>query len=53
VSTQLPYAITVAGFSFVGYILAGFVQNWVIVLPVMAVVMILGLAFIKKITSKN
>ena len=53
VSTQLPYAITVAGFSFVGYILAGFVQNWVIVLPVMAVVMILGLALIKKITNKN
>ena len=53
VSTQLPYAITVAGFSFVGYILAGFVQNWVIVLPVMAVVMILGLALIKKITGKN
>ena len=53
VSTQLPYAITVAGFSFVGYILAGFVQNWIIVLPVMAVVMILGLAVIKKITNKN
>ena len=53
VSTQLPYAITVAGFSFVGYILAGFVQNWIIVLPVMAVVMILSLAVIKKITNKN
>lgn len=32
VSTQLPYALTVAGVSFVGYIIAGFVQNWVIVL---------------------
>lgn len=30
VSTQLPYALTVAAVSFVGYIIAGFVQNaWV------------------------
>ena len=34
VSTQLPYALTVAAVSFVGYILAGFVQNVWIVLPV-------------------
>ena len=34
VSTQLPYALTVAGVSFVGYIMAGFVQNAWIVLPV-------------------
>lgn len=33
VSTQLPYALTVAAVSFVGYILAGFVQNVWIVLP--------------------
>ena len=32
VNTQLPYALTVAGVSFVGYIIAGFVQNVVIVL---------------------
>ena len=30
VNTQLPYALTVAGVSFVGYIVAGFVQNvWI------------------------
>ena len=34
VSTQLPYALTVAGVTFVGYVLAGFVQNAWIVLPV-------------------
>ena len=30
VSTQLPYALTIAGVSFVAYIVAGFVQNWAI-----------------------
>ena len=34
VSTQLPYALTVAGISFVMYLLAGFVQNAYILLPV-------------------
>ena len=39
VNTQLPYALTVAGVTFVGYILAGFVQNAWIVLPVSLVLM--------------
>jgi len=39
VSTQLPYAMTVAGVSFAGYILAGFVQNIWIVLPVSLLMM--------------
>ena len=34
VSTQLPYALTVAGISFVMYIIAGFVQNAWICLPI-------------------
>ena len=34
VSTQLPYALTVAGISFVCYILAGFLQNWAICLVI-------------------
>ena len=34
VNTQLPYALTVAGVTFVGYILAGFIQNAWIVLPI-------------------
>ena len=53
VSTQLPYAITVAAISFVGYIFAGFVNQWYIVLPVMAVVTILTLFVIKTATSKK
>ena len=32
VNTQLPYALSVAGISFVAYIFAGFIQNWVICL---------------------
>lgn len=39
VSTQLPYAVTVAGVSFVTYIVAGFVQNIFISLPVGLVMM--------------
>ena len=39
VSTQLPYALTVAAVSFVGFILAGFVQNVWIVLPVSVLMM--------------
>ena len=34
VSTQLPYALTVAGISFVCYIIAGFLQNWAICLVI-------------------
>ena len=40
VSTQLPYAITVAAVSFVNYIIAGFVQNAFICLPIGIVLMI-------------
>lgn len=53
VSTQLPYAITVAAVSFVGYIFAGFVQNWLIVLPVMCVVMVAVLFAIKAMYKKE
>lgn len=53
VSTQLPYAITVAAISFVGYILAGFVNNWMIVLPIMAAVTVLVLFVIKMLTNKK
>ena len=53
VSTQLPYAITVAIVSFAGYILAGFVQNAWIVLPVSIVVLAGVLLVIKFFTSKN
>ena len=48
VSTQLPYAISVAGISFVTYIVAGFVQNAVICLAIGAVLTIGFLLFMKK-----
>jgi len=53
VSTQLPYAITVAAISFVCYILAGFVNNWMIVLPVGVVITVLTLVIIKAVTAKK
>jgi len=34
VKTQLPYALLSAGVSFVGFVLAGIIQNWIIVLPI-------------------
>lgn len=40
VQTQLPYALTVAAVSFVAYILAGFVPNAWIALPVAIVLMV-------------
>ena len=52
VSTQLPYAITVAGVSFVSFIVAGFVQSWYIALPV-GVVLMLGTMFVIKFVAKN
>ncbi len=51
VSTQLPYALTVAGVSFVSYILAGFVQNAYIVLPI-SIVLMLATLFVIKAVSK-
>ncbi len=52
VSTQLPYALTVAGVSFVSFIIAGFVQTWYIALPI-AVVLMLGTIIIIKFITKN
>ncbi len=47
VSTQLPYALTVAGISFVSFVLAGFVPNALICLPVSAAMTIGVLFFIR------
>ena len=47
VSTQLPYAVTVAAVSFVCFLLAGFVQNVVLCLAVGAA-LILGFLFLMK-----
>jgi len=51
VSTQLPYALTVAGVSVVAYVLAGFIQNWLIVLPIAIAMMIGTLFVIKAVTA--
>ena len=51
VSSQLPYAVTVAIISFVMYLLAGFVKSWVICLPIGIVVTILFVFIIKKLFS--
>ena len=53
VSTQLPYAITVAAVSFVAYLITGFVQNWLIALPIAIVLMIATRFVIKAITKKK
>lgn len=48
VSTQLPYAFTVAGVSFVSYIIAGLIPNAIIVLPIAIVLMIGTLLVMRK-----
>ena len=53
VSTQLPYAVTVAAVSFVSYIIAGFVKKAYIALPISIALMLVVLVVIKKITSKS
>jgi Na+/H+ antiporter NhaC len=53
VSTQLPYAITVAVISFVTYAIAGFVQNAWICLPIGIVLMIGTLVIIRKRTTAS
>ena len=53
VSTQLPYAITVAGISFVNYIVAGFVQNAAICLIVGAALTAGTLLVVRTATNKQ
>ena len=53
VSTQLPYAITAAVVSFVSYIVAGFVPNAFIALPVAIVLMVGTLLVIKMLHTKK
>jgi len=51
VSTQLPYAITVAAVSFVSYVIAGFVKSAWIALPVAIVLMLVTLFVIRSRVS--
>ena len=53
VSTQLPYALTVAAISFILYVLAGLVQNVYIVLPIGIALTIGTLIVIKMITKEK
>lgn len=49
VSTQLPYAVTAAAVSFVAYLVAGFVPNALIALPV-AVLLMVGTLLVIRMT---
>ena len=53
VSTQLPYALTVAAVSAVGYLISGFVQNVFVVLGASIVLMFIVLWIIKIITLRK
>ena len=53
VSTQFPYAITVAIISFVMFVIAGFVQNAWICLPLGIVLTVATLFDIKAVTQKE
>lgn len=50
VSTQLPYAMTVAAVSFVSYIIAGLIPNWIISLPI-AIALMIGTLFVLKLAG--
>ena len=53
VSTQLPYAIVAAAVSFVSYVIAGFVQNVWICLPIAIVLMVIVLVCIKNFAGEK
>ncbi|MCR4695600.1 MAG: Na+/H+ antiporter NhaC family protein [Pseudobutyrivibrio sp.] len=53
VSTQLPYAFTVAAVSLVSYIISGFVRNWFICLAIGIVLMVATLYVLKLATAKK
>jgi tetracycline resistance efflux pump len=53
VSTQLPYALTVAAVSFFAYLVAGFIPNAFIALPIAILMMVGTLVVIKKKFGKN
>ncbi len=53
VSTQLPYALTVAGVSFVSYIIAGFVPKAYIALPIAIILMLATVVVLKFTVAKT
>ena len=52
VSTQLPYALTAAAVSCAAYILAGFVRNSLICLPISIVAMVVTLMVVRMVKDK-
>lgn len=52
VSTQLPYALTVAAVSAVAYVIAGLVPNALIALPVAIALMIGTLFVMRRVMNK-
>ena len=53
VSTQLPYAITVAAVSFAAYLITGFVQSWAVMLPVSIAMLIAVLFVLRSVNAKR
>ncbi|MBQ6935467.1 MAG: Na+/H+ antiporter NhaC family protein, partial [Clostridia bacterium] len=55
VSTQIPYAVTVAAISFIGYIIAGFIPEKyaLVTLPILVVLTVATLFVIKAVTKKK
>lgn len=53
VSTQLPYALTVAGVSCVNFILAGLIQNWLVNLIIALVTMTATLFVLRTLLAKK
>ncbi len=60
VSTQIPYAVTVAAVSFVSFLVAALIANllpnmqtWLISLPIAIILMICTLFVIKSVVSKK
>ena len=53
VSTQLPYSMLAAAVSFVGFVLAGFIQNALIVLPICVALLFVVLLVIRSMQKKK
>ena len=53
VNTQAPYALTVAAISFVCFVIAGFVQNWMICLAIGIALVIVALLVLRKTIGKK
>ena len=53
VSTQIPYALFIAIVSFVCYVVAGFITNWYVMLPLSIAVMVGSLFIMKYIINKH